>query len=121
MTYIVRIDGRIPGANEYIEACRRNKYEAAKMKREAEELIGWYIMNLPPLKNPVHITFRWIEPNNRRDYDNIGFGKKFILDAMQKYGKLPNDNRKSVVGFTDTFEVDPNTPGVELTIKEIKK
>lgn len=121
MTYIVRIDGRLPGANEYIEACRRNKYEAAKMKREAEELIGWYIMNLPPLKNPVHITFGWAEPNARRDYDNISFGKKFILDAMQKYGKLMNDNRKTVVGFADEFSVDPQNPHITLTIKEIGK
>ena len=27
--------------------------------------------------------------------------KKFILDAMQKCGKLKNDNRKCVTAFTD--------------------
>ena len=120
MTYAVVIRGRLPSCNEYIDACRRNPYTAAKMKKEAQELIGWQIWKLPRLTKPVMISFRWIEPNARRDIDNVAFGKKFILDALQEAGKLPNDNRKYVRGFTDEFAVDKADPRIEITIKEIE-
>ena len=121
MTYTVMIHGRLPGANEYIAACRTNKYVGAKMKKEAQELVKWQIARLPRLRGKLEITFRWIEPNNRRDYDNVAFGKKFILDALQEMGKLENDDRKHVIGFTDTFAVDKNDPRIELTIKETEQ
>ena len=78
----------------------------------------WQIARLPRLTKPVKIAFRWIEPNARRDIDNCAFGKKFILDALQEAGKLPNDNRNYVRGFSDEFAVDKNDPRIELTIKE---
>lgn len=118
MTYTVTIHGRLPGANEYIAACRQNRYLGAKLKKEAQELVLWQIGRLPRLTKPVTIAFRWIEPNNRRDFDNIGFGKKFILDALQEAGKLPNDNRKHVRGFSDSFGVDKADPRIEITITE---
>ena len=36
------IPGTLPGLNEYTKANRTNKYVAAKFKREAEGLIGYY-------------------------------------------------------------------------------
>ncbi len=120
MTYSIVIHGRLPGCNEYIEACRKNRYEAARMKRETQELIRWQIYRLPKLTKPVKIAFRWIEPNARRDYDNITYGRKFILDALQEAGKLPNDNRKYVRGFSDEFAVDKDDPRIEMKIEEIK-
>ncbi len=119
MTYSVVIHGRLPGCNEYIAACRTNKYAGAKMKREAQELIKWQIARLPKLRGKVEIAIRWIEPNARRDFDNVRFGVKFILDAMQEMGKLENDDRKHVVGFRDTFSIDKTDPRIELEIKEI--
>ena len=55
------------------------------------------------MERPVHVTFVWLEPNHRRDKDNVAFAKKFILDALQKKGVLPNDNNKWISGFTDEF------------------
>ena len=120
MTYNVVIKGRLPGANEYIAACRRNRYEAAKLKKDAQEQVMWFIARLPKLTKPVFITFLWVEETARRDYDNVAFGKKFVLDALQEAGKLPNDNRKYVHGFTDYFDVDKDDPRIELTIEEIE-
>ena len=37
------------------------------------------------------IVFRWIEPNRRRDKDNVAFAKKFILDSLQEVGIIKND------------------------------
>jgi len=121
MTYRVNIHGRLPGANEYITASRTNKYVGAKMKKEAQELVKWQIARLPKLRGKVEIAFKWIEPNARRDLDNVAFGKKFILDALQEMGKLDNDDRKHVVGFRDTFGIDKTDPRIELEIKEIEQ
>jgi Holliday junction resolvase RusA-like endonuclease len=101
MNYI--IDLKLPSLNEYINACRSNRYGAAKMKREVEDTIIWFIKAMPRYETPIKIHFTWIEGNKKRDLDNICFAKKFILDAMQKAGKIPNDNHNFIKGFTDDF------------------
>lgn len=115
---ICEIDLKLPSLNEYIYACRSNRFYGSKMKKEYEEQIIWYLAKLPKFKRPVKIRFQWVEGNKRRDYDNIAFAKKFILDAMVKAGKLKDDNRKCVMSFTDTFEYGDHTK-VILHIKEV--
>lgn len=73
------------------------------MKEKIQKDISFFIKDLPVFENPIIIHFLWIEENKRRDYDNVAFAKKFILDAMQEQGKLKNDDRKHVVGFSDEF------------------
>ena len=94
MIYV--IDMKLPSLNEYINECRANKYGAAKFKAKLEEEISAYLIKMPKYNNPIKIHFTWVEGNKRRDYDNICFAKKFILDAMVKAGKLKDDNRKCV-------------------------
>lgn len=113
------IDMKLPSLNDYIRWCRGNKFLAAKKKAQIEQEIGLYLTKMPKWTNPIKIHFRWIEGNKRRDLDNICFAKKFILDAMQKYGKLENDNRKHVTAFTDSFEYG-NSTKVILEIEEAK-
>jgi Holliday junction resolvase RusA-like endonuclease len=109
---------RLPSLNNYINECRKNRYAGANMKRQIEEDIMWYINKLPRYKNPIQIHFHWIEENKKRDLDNVCFAKKFILDAMVKAGKLKDDNRNCVTGFTDTFEYAKESK-VILEIKEV--
>jgi len=101
--YKVEIPFRLPSCNTYINACRKNKYAAAKLKRDVENDIGAFFSRLPKFENPIKIHFHWIEENQKRDLDGISFSKKFILDALVKFGKLKDDNRKHVYAFTDTF------------------
>lgn len=101
--YEAIIDMKLPSFNEYINAERANKYKAAKMKKDLEEQISWYLAKLPHFEKQVKIDFYWIEENYRRDADNAAFSKKFILDAMVKMGILKNDNRKYVGAFSDYF------------------
>lgn len=115
MIYI--IDMKLPSLNDYIRICRGNKFAAAKYKKQLEEQIRIFILNMPTFIKPIKIHFTWIEGTKRRDYDNICFAKKFILDAMVKYGKLQDDNRKFVYAFTDTFEYGKETK-VKLEIEE---
>ena len=116
---IVKIDMKLPSLNEYINVCRTNKYKASKFKKDIEEDIGFYIAGLPTFENPIQIHFHWIEGNKRRDLDNVAFAKKFILDAMVKFGKLKDDNRKCVTAFSDTFSYD-NKSMVVLEIVEVQ-
>lgn len=115
--YQVEIPLKLPSCNEYINACRKNIYAGARMKKEIQGQIQWYLLRLPKITNPVHIHFHWVEANKKRDLDNCSFGKKFILDAMQEMGAIPNDNSKYITGFTDTFEYGKEAK-VILTIEE---
>lgn len=117
--YRVVIPFKLPSCNEYINECRRNKYAGAKMKKEIDKIIGYYLIKLPKFGKPVKIHFHWVEGNKRRDLDGICFAKKFILDAMVKMNKLKDDNRKCVTAFTDTFEYADKSK-VILEIEELE-
>lgn len=95
---------KLPGLNEYVRACRANRYKGAGMKARVEGEIGLFVRALPEFDYPVRITFLWQEANKRRDFDNIAFAKKFILDALVREGKLKDDNRRYVAGFEDQFQ-----------------
>lgn len=103
------IKAKLPSLNEYIDKCRGSKYKANRYKGEIEELIGWAIRqaqtkgNLKPTDKPITVYFEWHEKTKRRDADNIASAKKYILDAMQSCGIIPNDNRRYVKGFYDVI------------------
>lgn len=101
--YHVEIPLKLPSANDYILACRSNKYAGAKMKSSIQQHIMYYLRGLPKFDKPVKIHFLWVEGNKRRDLDNVCFGKKFVLDALVSGGYLKDDNRKMVTAFTDDF------------------
>ena len=115
---ICEIPLKLPSLNEYVRVCRTNYHYANDFKQRYEAEIGVFISSLPRFENPVEIHFHWIEENKRRDLDNICFAKKFILDAMVKFGKLKDDNRKCVTAFTDTFDYGKEAK-VILTIQEV--
>lgn len=116
---IVEIPLKLVSLNEYIGACRSNRYAGAKMKANMQEQISWYIAKMPKFTKPINIHFHWVEGNKKRDIDNAAFGKKFILDAMVTMGKIPDDNPKYIKGFSDTFEYGKEFK-VILDIKEIE-
>ena len=115
---ITEIPMKLPSLNDYVNACRANRFQGSKMKKTLEMRIGYYLRNLPTYERPIKIHFHWIEGSKRRDLDNIAFAKKFILDAMVKENKLKDDNRKCVTAFTDTFAYGNETK-VILTIEEV--
>jgi Holliday junction resolvase RusA-like endonuclease len=115
------IKGQLPNLNEYTRACRTNRYVGARMKEKAEEMISAYILEQMKgicFEKTVELSFRWYEPNKKRDLDNICFAKKFILDALVSNGIIVADGWKGVIGFTDQFFVDKENPRIEVDIKE---
>jgi len=118
------IPGTLPGLNEYINAERSNKYQAAKLKRQTEETIVMCIWEQMPgvnIAEPVRIEYYWYEPNKRRDKDNIAFAKKFVQDALVKAGVLANDGWQEIVSFADRFGIDKDNPRVEVTIETVER
>jgi Holliday junction resolvase RusA-like endonuclease len=113
----IKIVGKMPSLNEYIEACRRNAHCGARLKSNVEAGIIPQLAKLKKIEKPVHITFIWHEINKRRDKDNVAAAKKFILDALQKAGKLINDNNDYIAGFTDRFEYGGKEYGCTLIIE----
>lgn len=105
--YTATILGRLPGANEYIEACRKNKYVGAKMKKDAQIQCSWYLHKIPQINRPIKITFIWQEKDHRRDPDNCSFGTKFILDELVRLKKIPNDNQTWIKGLYHDFTYGP--------------
>lgn len=115
------IMGKLPGLNEYTNACRQNRYAGARMKTNAQEQCEYALLDLRREKvkfEKVNIEILWIEPNKRRDKDNISFGRKFIFDALQSMGILDNDGWKNIGDITERFAVDKNNPRVEITLRE---
>lgn len=96
------INHKLCSLNEYINVCRRNKYQAAQFKRDVEEAIGWAIRQarakgtLQPTDEPCIIWIDYIEKSKRRDVDNIQSSTKFILDSLVKNKVLKNDSQKYI-------------------------
>jgi Holliday junction resolvase RusA-like endonuclease len=114
------LQGRLPSLNDYINSCRRNRYDGANLKKVVEEYICCEIKKQTKDKfDTVALTFSWYEANKKRDLDNIAFAKKFILDALQTTDTLTGDGWGQVIGFSDEFYVDKENPRVEIEIKAV--
>lgn len=116
------IHGRLPGLNELINAERTHRQRGAKLKRDAESIIRWYIRQqlrgYKP-KTPVSLYYYFYEQNKRRDKDNVAaFAHKVIQDSLVKEGIIPNDGWDDVKEFYDRFYVDCKFPRIEVEIVE---
>lgn len=118
------IEQRLPGLNDYTRACRAHWSKGADFKASVERDIIWAIKAaqgrglLHPVDKRIVLHIEWHERDKRRDVDNIVFAKKFILDAMQKAGIIPDDNRKHVAGVFDEI-IDDDVDYVHVMLKEI--
>lgn len=123
MKYEFEIPGTLPNLNDYINACRKNRYMGAKMKRDAEEIAAASVRKALRglrLHEPVNLAYEWAEPNRKRDKDNVaGFGMKVIQDALVRCGIIPDDGWEYVQGFRHTFRVDKKRPHITVIIETV--
>jgi Holliday junction resolvase RusA-like endonuclease len=116
------IDQQLPDLNSYVNACRGNSYKANNMKKKAEQVVklcAERTLQGVKITHPVFMRYTWIEPNKRKDLDNIAHGKKYVQDALVKAGILQGDGWRHVIGFEDKFEIDKENPGVLVEIVEV--
>lgn len=116
MIYKFTIPHKLPSLNDYVRACRAHKMAGASMKKKTEKLISEFMTDLVPITGPVSIHCHWTDANGRRDIDNVSFAVKFILDALQHQGILPNDNREYVRDISHSFEVDKESKEYSVTV-----
>lgn len=114
------VPGRLPGMNEYQEACRRSAVEGGRMKREATDSVAWCAKaaGVSALRTPIDVRVTWVEPNMRRDKDNIRAGMKFVLDGLVEAGAIPNDGWRQIGSLSDDFKVNKDNPRVVVEITE---
>lgn len=108
------IEGELPDLNKYINAERSNRYIAAKIKKEATELVAWQLKGREKITVAADYHFHWVVKDRRKDPDNIYFAGKFVLDGMQAAGILPQDSMKYVKSILHTHSV--GKPKVVLTV-----
>ena len=122
MEYLLTIPGTLNNLNDYISAERTNRHKGAKMKASNGDIVAVAIrqcMRGVKIEKSVFMEYLRVEPNRRRDLDNISsFGRKMMQDALVAIGVLKDDGWKYVVGFSDRFEVDRENPRIEVLIRE---
>jgi hypothetical protein len=113
---VLTIPHILPGLNDILRMRGRGHYAWNAKKQALEEEIYWLCREQGVVwQERAHFTFRWKEPNRRRDPDNVAAGgRKIILDGLVKARRLPGDGWKHVVGWRDEFVVDKDSPGVEV-------
>lgn len=118
------IEGELTALNEFINAERRNRYIAAKIKKDetgyCQDVAEKSDLKLQETDFPCALIITWYVKNKRKDADNIAFAKKFILDGLVEAGVLPNDNRKYVQGFIDIVKEDKEHQRIEITFVPIE-
>ena len=114
------IVGRMPGLNEYTKKNRNNWHAGARMKKRETERAAWSAKaaHVPQFHKPVVITIEWIEPNRKRDRDNIAFAKKFIFDGLKMAGIIRDDGPDYVVDFHNKWGYDKENPRNVVTITD---
>lgn len=115
------IQGRLSSLNDYINACRTNPHMGAKLKRENQERVIKAIneWDVKPMETPVTLHIIWIEPNTRRDKDNVRSGVKYILDGLVESGIIANDGWKHIVNIYDEYKVNKESPRVCVRITNV--
>ena len=109
---------RLPGINEYQNACRRHPIQGAVMKKKWMQAVMTYLGPAVKFLWPAQFDIIYTEPNKKRDIDNItGFGSKVILDAFVKAGFLPDDG-PTYVNKIDSTVTYGNEPQIEVLVKE---
>jgi hypothetical protein len=120
MTQTLTIEGDWPAMNASIKRMKGHWSGYAKEKK-TWTLLAWSearSQRLEPMPTPVTLHFVWRMPNMRRDPDGLrGFVVKYILDGLVLAKIIPDDSAKHIAGFTDTFILDRDNPGIEITLE----
>jgi hypothetical protein len=123
-----KIDAELPTLNNYVAACKRNRYAGGKMAKTAKFIVSRRILMEVAKRNTkntriwdkkVDVKIEWVCKNRMTDPDNISFAKKFILDALQDTGVLKNDGFKNINSFSDTFSCDKSNPYIMVKLVPI--
>lgn len=118
------IQGEMTSLNEFLRKLSYNRFAGGAVKKSETERVFWECKSqkLKKVKKyPVFISFKWYCKNHKKDWDNVCFAKKFILDGLVMAAVISNDSQQFVKGFSDEFFIDSSNPRVEVEIYENRK
>lgn len=115
------IEGKLPHLNLYINKERTNRFMAAKIKKEATELVAWQAKKYAGQvkEYPVSVICTWYVAPNRGKYpdpDNICFATKFVLDGLVHAGVLEDDTVKQIESISHEFVLGQESDRVEIQL-----
>lgn len=115
---LITIEGRLPGLNEYTRACRAGYHAGNRMKRECTNRVAWVISEakLEPYDVPIEVGISWLEPNLKRDIDNVTFAAKFILDALKECQVIKDDSIRYVRRIINNIGLDRERPRIVVAL-----
>ena len=97
MIYKLTYDVQLPSMNQIIDSNRKNKFAAAKEKKQYTKLIAYLTkaQMRKSIEKKVDISCHWYVKNRMTDKDNIAGGIKFLLDGLQEAQVIKNDGWKN--------------------------
>ena len=113
------IPGPLPGRNEQEAAARTHYHTAAQLKDLWTSHVARIFAGSGQRYNRVKVHFRFLEPNRRRDPDNIIAAMKYILDGIVAADIIKKDGWTQIAGLTFEWEVVERDPGVIVTVTEV--
>uniref|UniRef100_A0A6M3LSC7 Putative endodeoxyribonuclease n=1 Tax=viral metagenome TaxID=1070528 RepID=A0A6M3LSC7_9ZZZZ len=120
MGSVLVIRTRFPSLNDQIAAAKTHWSAYADQKRRHTNRVALEARaaRWRRVKGPVIVRITWIEPDARRDLDNVaGGGQKACLDGLVQAGVLPNDTRQWVRGIQHVFpDPDKTDPRIEIEL-----
>lgn len=122
MDYQAYIPFGLPDLNNYNKTSRSPQFGAI-MANNIKQNVEHTICAVLPFRKgwepryPLRASFVWHVTNRKKDLDNIAFGQKFILDALQKKGIIAGDGMKYIAELNHRYVLGPET-GVEIFLEE---
>ena len=114
------IPGPLPGKNEQVASANKHRMAGARMKEYWTEHVSRCCGGTGKHFERIFVDFVWYEPNRRRDKQNISNDQVYCFDSLQRAGVIPNDGWRNIEGFSHTFQVNKESPGVAMVVREIK-
>ena len=97
------IQGILPDLNKVINLTKKHWAIYYREKKQWTHLCAYFAKSslLRIDEFPIKIRIVWHIKNNRKDFDNIVFAKKYILDGLVLAKIIPDDTLRYVRGFED--------------------
>ena len=107
---------RLPGANE----CLWKHWRTFDQLKKDSQLVIRSAIRRAKLKPMAYasLIFEWHEADQKRDFDNIMFAQKFVLDALVQEGILPDDGWEEISSIAHRVVLDASKPGVLVEMRE---
>lgn len=101
------IHGKLPTLNDYTNNNRTHWAAGAAAKKKATLAVATACKDVEVLRSKAfRLHYNW-HTSTKHDLDNIAFAQKFVQDGLKMAGKIPDDSRKYVKGFSHDFTFVP--------------